>query len=185
MIRWFLDRQLRAFERRWGYDTAYARELLAADPAALLAFAVATGAIGGYHKGVPPGPLFAAGLVSVMAEDCGPCSQLSVDKALDAGVAPAVLRAVVERDFVAMPAEVALAVRYADACLAHAPQAEEMRNDIVRLWGQRGLISLAFAITVGRIYPTVKYALGHGRACVRISIAGEARTVRPVLHEAA
>ncbi|HEY1448012.1 MAG TPA: hypothetical protein VGF33_05710 [Caulobacteraceae bacterium] len=185
MIRWFLDRQLRAFQRQWGYDAAYMSDMLAADPSAVLRFGMATSAIGRYRKGVPPAPWFAAGLVSVMAEDCGPCSQLAVDMALDAGVGPAVLRAVVERDFVAMPAEVALAVRYADACLAHAPQADEIRDDIVRLWGKRGLISLAFAITAARIYPTVKYALGHGRACVRLNIAGETRAVRPVLHVAA
>jgi hypothetical protein len=184
MIRWFLDRQLRAFERRWGYDTAYARELAAADPFALIAFGLASG-IGAYRKGVPAQVHGAAQLVSVMAEDCGPCAQLGIDMALEAGVAPAVLRAVVERDFAAMPAEIALAVRWADASLAHAPEADEMRDDIVRLWGKRGLISLAFALTAGRIYPTVKYAMGHGRACMRLNIAGEARSVRPALHVAA
>lgn len=182
MIRWFLDRQLRGFERRWGYDTAYARELLEADPFALIAFGLA-GRIGAYRKGVPVDVHGAVQLVSVMAEDCGPCAQLGIDMALEAGVPPAVLRAVVERDFAAMPAEIALAVRWADASLARAPEADEMRDDIVRLWGQRGLISLAFALTAGRIYPTVKYAMGHGRACMRLNIAGEAR--RPTLHVAA
>jgi hypothetical protein len=184
MIRWFLERQLRAFQRRWDYDASYARELVAADPFALIAFFQAAG-IGRYRKGVPVGPHAAVQLVSVMAEDCGPCAQLGVDMALEAGVAPAVLRAITERDFAAMPAEIALAVRWADASLAHAPEAEEMREDIVRLWGQVGLISLAFALTAGRIYPTVKYALGHGRACVRLNIAGEARPVCPPLHVAA
>jgi hypothetical protein len=181
MIRWFLERQLRAFQRQWGYDATYMSDMLEADPAAVLRFGMATGAIGRYRKGVPPAPWFAAGLVSVMTEDCGPCSQLAIDMALDAGVASAVLRAVIERDFVAMPAEVALAVRFADASLGHEPRADEIRDDVVRLWGKRGLISLAFAITAGRIYPTVKYALGHGRACMRLDIAGEAKTVRSLL----
>jgi hypothetical protein len=185
MIRWFLDRQLRAFQRRWGYDASYARELLAADPSALIAFGLASG-LGRYRKGVPVAAHAAVQLVSVMAEDCGPCAQLGVDMALEAGVPPAVLRAIAERDFSAMPAEIGLAVRWADASLAHAPAADEMRDDIVRLWGQRGLISLAFALTAGRIYPTVKYALGYGRACTRLNIAGEARPVRPApLHVAA
>jgi hypothetical protein len=33
-------------------------------------------------------------------------------------------------------------------------------------------VSLAFAITAARIYPTVKYALGHGKACMRVVVGG-------------
>jgi len=42
----------------------------------------------------------------------------------------------------------------------------------VKRWGKLGLISIAFAITASRIYPTVKYALGHGKACSRIVVGG-------------
>jgi hypothetical protein len=172
MIRWFLNRQLDAFQRHWGYDVGYGRQILDADPAALIALAMA-GSLGGYRKSVPPGPYFAAKLVATTAEDCGPCSQLVLDMAADAGCAPDVLRAIIDRDYQAMPAEVALAVRFAEASLAHAPEADEMREDIVRLWGERGLVSLAYALAIGRLYPTVKYALGHGRACMRLAVAGE------------
>ena len=34
-------------------------------------------------------------------------------------------------------------------------------------------MSLAFAITAARIYPTVKYALGHGKACMRVVVGGK------------
>ena len=34
------------------------------------------------------------------------------------------------------------------------------------------MVSLAFAIVASRIYPTVKYAMGHGRACTRIVVGG-------------
>jgi hypothetical protein len=51
---------------------------------------------------------------------------------------------------------------------------------VLRLWGQRGLTSLALAITAAHLYPTMKYALGHGHACRRLTIGGE---TRPVLRE--
>ena len=38
----------------------------------------------------------------------------------------------------------------------------------------RGLITLSFAIVTGHIFPTLKYALGHGKACTRVTISGEA-----------
>jgi hypothetical protein len=34
------------------------------------------------------------------------------------------------------------------------------------------VISLAFAIVASRTYPTVKYAMGHGKACTRIVVGG-------------
>jgi hypothetical protein len=127
---------------------------------------------------VPPAAYFAAGIVAVMAEDCGPCTQLAIDMAQQAAVDPAVLRAIVMRDFKAMPTEAALAVRFTEATLRHAPEADELREEVVRQFGKRGLIALsfsilAFSILAARMYPTLKYALGHGRACTRLAIGGE------------
>ena len=34
------------------------------------------------------------------------------------------------------------------------------------------MISLAFAMVASRVYPTVKYAMGHGKACTRIVVGG-------------
>ena len=169
MFRWFLRWRVARFERAWNYDASYLREMIDADPRAMLAFGKAQ-AIGGYRKDVPPAVWAAAGLVAVMSEDCGPCTQLGIDMAERGGVDPAVLRAIVARDFAAMPAEVALAVRFSEATLSHAPEADEPRDEVVRRFGQRGLISLAFAMLAGRMYPTVKYALGHGHACMRLTM---------------
>jgi hypothetical protein len=72
----------------------------------------------------------------------------------------------------AMPADVALAWRFTRATLAHDPAADVYREVIVERWGRPGLISLAFAITAARLYPTVKYALGHGKACMRVVVGG-------------
>ena len=95
------------------------------------------------------------------------------------------LRAVVARDFAAMPYEVALAARFAELSLRHAPEADDVRDEVVRLWGKRALIALAFAITAARIFPTVKYALGHGKSCTRLTIGGETRPVLRAMTQAA
>src|SRR5216117_553389 len=69
-------------------------------------------------------------------------------------------------------ADVALVWKFTRATLAHDAAADEYREAIVKRWGRRALVSLAFAITAARIYPTVKYALGHGTACVRVVVGG-------------
>jgi len=176
MLKWLFRRQIAGFERTWNYDSSYARDMLDADPKALLAFGKVMG-LSRYRKDVPVAPYYAAKIVSVMAEDCGPCTQLVVDMAAREGVAPEVLRAIVARDVEAMPDDVALAAGFADATLRHAPEAEAKRQAVLDCWGRRGLVSLAFAILAGRMFPTVKYALGHGHACMRITIAGETRPV--------
>ena len=184
MIKWLLRWRIARFERTWNYDASYLREVLDADPRALFIFGKVTG-LGAYRKDVPLAAYSAAGIVTVMAEDCGPCTQLAIDMAQRGGVDPAILRAVVARDLTAMPFEVALAVRFAEAALRHAPEADDLREEVIRRFGKRGLVSLAFAMTAARLYPTLKYALGHGQACTRIVVGGELRAVRRDLTRAA
>ncbi len=184
MLKWLARRQIAAFERTWNYDSSYARDMLDADLSALMTFGKVMG-LTKYRKGVPVAPYYAAKIVAVMAEDCGPCTQLVVDMASREGVAPEVLRAIVNRDVNSMPDDVALAAGFADATLRHAPEADAKRDAILDCWGKRGLVSLAFAILSGRIFPTVKYAMGHGHACMRVTIAGETRPVLRAVEKAA
>jgi hypothetical protein len=179
MMKWLLRRAIGRFERTWNYDASYMREVLDADPRALTAFGKIAG-ISKYRKDVTPAAYCAAGIVGTMAEDCGPCTQLVIDMAQRNGVDPAVLRAIVARDINAMPFDVALAYRFAEASLRRAPEADDLRDEVVRRFGKRGLVSLAFALVASRLYPTLKYALGHGRACTRVTVGGE---TRPVLRE--
>jgi hypothetical protein len=71
-----------------------------------------------------------------------------------------------------MPDDVVLAWRFARASLAHDPAADELSAEIVERWGEEALVSLAFAMLSARMYPTVKYATGHGEACTRVIVAG-------------
>lgn len=179
MRRWLLHRLISRWEQTWNYDAAYLHELIDINPRAAMAFGKLQ-ATSRYRKDVPLAAYCAAGIVAVMTEDCGPCAQLMIDMAERGGVEPAVLRAVVMRDYAGMPYDVALAARFAEATLHHAPQADDLREEVVRQFGKRGLAALAFAILSARMYPTLKYALGHGRACTRVVIGGE---TRPVLRE--
>ena len=149
MLKWFLRRQIDAFGKQFGYDASYVREILDADLGAFRKFAKMQD-FGNYHKNVPAAALAAAKLVAVMAEDCGPCTQLGVTMAERAGVSGEALRAVLEGDESAMPPDVLLAYRFARATLAHDPEADGLREEVVRRWGETGLISLAFAVTTAR-----------------------------------
>jgi hypothetical protein len=85
MIGWFLSRWIGRFERAWGYDASYLRDILDADARALMAFGKVTG-IGAYRKDVPLAVYSAAGIVAVMSKDCGPCTSGSISPSAKSAV---------------------------------------------------------------------------------------------------
>jgi len=172
MLKWIIRNRLAAFERKYEYDMGYAREILAADTGAFFAFA-RMNAIGNYRKDVPKNMYWAAKLVGTVAEDCGPCTQLLVAMAIEAGADPKVITAVLANNQAALPEDALLGVKFARTVLAHAPEADEHREEILKRHGTRAVIALAFAICAARFFPTLKYALGHGKACQRVVVAGE------------
>lgn len=171
MIKWALRKAIGKFERTWNYDAGYMRDIVDVSPRAAWLFSRAA-ALGRFRRDLPIEPWYAAGITAVRHEDCGPCTQLGVAMAERDGVSPAVLRAILAGNPDAMPPDIALVWKFTRATLAHDPSADEYREAIVKRWGRRALVSLAFAITASRIYPTVKYALGHGKACTRVVVAG-------------
>ena len=171
MLRWLFRRAIGAFERQWDYDASYVRDIIDASPRAAWRFFSAA-RLANYRRDVPLEAWVAAGLTAVRSEDCGPCTQLGTAMAERQGVRPEVLRAILRDDVAAMPDDVALAWRFTKAVLAHDAAADDYRAVILKQWGPRSVVTLAFAIAAARIYPTVKYAMGHGKACTRVVVGG-------------
>jgi len=171
MFRWILRRTVTRFERRWNYDAAYLREIIEVSPRAAWRF-VGAARLANYSRDVPIEALVAAGITAVRSEDCGPCTQLATAMAERRGVRADVLRAILKDDVAAMPDDVALAWRFTKATMAHDAAADDYRAVILERWGPRAVVTLAFAITTARIYPTAKYAMGHGKACTRVVVGG-------------
>jgi hypothetical protein len=171
MVNWLMRRAIGAFERKWNYDARYLRDMLDASPRAAWLFSRVS-SMGRYRRDIPIEAWSAAGITAVRHEDCGPCTQLAVTMAERAGVSPEVLRALLNEDPARMTADVALVWRFTRASLARDVAADEYRDAIVQRWGLRALVSLALAMAAARIYPTVKYAMGHGQACTRVIVGG-------------
>ena len=64
---------------------------------------------------------------------------------------------------------VALAFRYGDA-VSRGEAADEMREAIRKLWGEKGLIELAFVVATARFYPGLKRGLGFAHTCERVVV---------------
>ncbi|HKY91435.1 MAG TPA: hypothetical protein VJM11_10365 [Nevskiaceae bacterium] len=171
MINSLLHAGIARFEKAFGYDMGYGHEMLDVSRSAFLKFAKVT-KLSQHREGVPAAVEYAAKLAATLSEDCGPCTQLVVGMAEKEGVPATVLRGIIEGDVSAMGADVALGWRFARAVLAHDLEADPLREEIAHRWGRRAVVSLALSIAASRMYPTVKYAMGHGRACARVKVGG-------------
>ncbi len=181
MLRTVITKLLAESERKLGYDMSYVKFVLAADLTAFFAFAKLR-KISQYCQDVPQEVWHAVRIVGAAESDCGPCLQLTVTMAEQAGVPAETLRALVRTRFddASLGSDLRLGRAFARAVLARTPDADPLREEILRRWGARGLVSLAFGLASARLYPTLKYALGYGRACSRVVVAGEAVELDPM-----
>jgi len=171
MLKSILRGQLAGFEKTWNYDASYMLKLLDAGVSRFVRFGLVASL--GHGKSAPAEAAAAVRILGTLSGDCGPCTQLGVDMATAQGVAPAVLRAILAGDRPAMGEAAALGYDFARAVLdRNLGDADETRAEIARRWGEAAVVDLALALTTAQMYPTMKYALGHGRACTTVVVAG-------------
>jgi hypothetical protein len=170
MISWLVRKQIDRFEQKWNYDMRYGREVL--DEAGLDALLPmnSLAKLYTYCRDVPTQVYYGAKVTAAIVADSAPCAQLVVDEAQRDGVDLVLLRALVEgrRDLLSELAT--LGFDLARGTLLRDGSDEEARAEILARWGRRGLVSVAYAITAAQAYPTLKYALGHGRACLFVRV---------------
>lgn len=169
MFRYFLKRALNSTLDRYNYDYQYMEDILDADIKAFVKF-LGFQTMASHSRHIPAEALYAARLRAVIWEDCGPCTQLIVDMALDAKVSEGTLHAIIKKDFTNLPEELTLVVEFTDYVLAHDPRANDLRAQIISRWGQKALVTLSYGISASRVYPTIKYVLGYGNTCHRIQL---------------
>lgn len=171
MRKFIARRMLRAVSKRYGYDASYLEMMLDESPAAFFKFAPVMKAAA-HREVVPVQASFAAKITGALAEDCGPCTQLIVDMALEAGLAKDQIEALLRRNVGAMRPAVALAFQFADAIVSRSADDDKYRDAVRARWGQKGVIDLAMALQMGRNFPMIKFALGYATECRRVSVAG-------------
>jgi hypothetical protein len=161
---------IRAFERRWSYDASYMHEIVDGAGVGAILPLQALAKVSRYRRGLPASVYYAATITAVIAADCGSCAQLTVRMAQAEGVPSDLLRALAAGAREELGADDRLGFDLARATLARQPCAD-VRAAILARWGRRGLVSLAYGLVAAEAFPTLKYALGHGYECARLSIA--------------
>ncbi|MFO0697842.1 MAG: hypothetical protein U0236_01345 [Nitrospira sp.] len=154
----------RAIEARLRVATGYITELGEASFSGFIKFVLFLPLAG--HRGSTDSTLLhVARLVAFRHEDCGSCLQGAINVALDEGVAPSSIAAVLDGNHSTMPPAVSLIVRFTEGVLAMDSSECEPRQEILARYGVTTLAELSLAIASARVFPTVKRGLGHSVSC--------------------
>ena len=97
MLSWIAGHMLRRANKRYGYNTSGFEMMLAGSPAAFFKFARLAKAAN-HREVVPVEASFAAKIIGALAEDCGACTQLCVNMALEAGMPKDQIEAVLRHE---------------------------------------------------------------------------------------
>jgi len=169
MIKFMGKKLLKKFHNQYDYDVNYMLDILHTNQGAFLKF-LGFQSMSSHTKNLPQELLYAAKLRAIIWDDCGPCTQLIINMALHSNVNPENIQAIISRDKEKLSAETWLVIQFTEAVLAHDKEIDELRQSILDLWGMDGLISIAFSISTSRVYPALKYALGYGKACLKVNV---------------
>jgi hypothetical protein len=182
MIKWFLHRYTRGFEKRYGYDGTYMHEMADISPAAFIRFARMQ-MIGGNWRGDAPGKAWmAAGIAGALVEDCGPCVQIASDMAQEAGMPGEIIKALLS----GTPTEPAaqLGFDYGRALLHGSENLDDLREQIKTKWGTKALLALTLRAMTARNFPVLKRGMGHAKTCQRVRIGNADVAVNQMLKAA-
>ncbi len=154
---------IRQFGRHYDYDTSYLEELMDASVAAFQAFEAAM-PMARVRKAAPVDLVMIAKLAAMRAQDCGPCTLLSVKMARDAGVAEEVIRAVLRGGAELNPGQRDVH-DYARALALNEDMDAGLLPRLMQRCGRETVAELAVNIIATKLYPTLKRALGHAQSC--------------------
>jgi AhpD family alkylhydroperoxidase len=171
MLKVFAKRAIKAFGRRWNYDSSYLTEILDETGIDAILPLNALGKVSAYQCGLPASVYHASKIAASIAADCGPCAQLCISMAQAAGVDERTLRALAAGDADELGVDERMAYDFTRGILAR-DDVSELRAAIAKRWGTRALVSLAYGIISAQAYPTFKYVTGYAHACTRLHVAG-------------
>jgi hypothetical protein len=163
MVSWIFRKLLERGERRCGVRLDYARQIASEDAGLFIRY----GKIFSFldpNAHVPAEAYHAARICGALTADCGTCLEAEINLARRAGVAEAVIHALLSQDTTRMSEETAAVVRLSCAVTSFGDDAEARRK-VVEVYGGAGLVELAYAMNGAALLPGIKRAMGYATAC--------------------
>jgi len=169
MLRALIETRISAAEHRLGVPADYLRHMLHVSLRAFLKFTKIM-PLAEYRRALPPEPFHVARIAATREEDCGTCLQIEINLAKRDKLKPAVIRACVNDKPDDLPEQLADVYRFASAVVKRTGDEEIYRERIREAYGEEGLVELAMAIAVCRVFPATKRVLGFAKSCSDVHV---------------
>ncbi len=154
---------IESFEDRYSYDATYLKEMLRSAPEAYQVFSGFL-PMAQFRLDAEPDIYFTARITAFLEVDCGPCLQLAIRKAQEAGLSEELIRKILQADEPMSPL-LETVRRFAHALLAGAPECDQLREDLLNQLGESTVVEVAFGVASAQVFPVIKRAMGHYRSC--------------------
>jgi hypothetical protein len=153
------------FSSRYGYDVGYIENMADISPGAFYRYLLCT-PLSSYRKEVPAKSILLAKVVATRHFDCGPCLQLAINMAREAGVADQTIHGALTGTRERLSDDEQLATQYATAVVEqNAIELVDLEKLIVARWSEAALTDFAVAIAFAAFYPILRRGLGHAHSC--------------------
>jgi alkylhydroperoxidase family enzyme len=173
-LRGLLHGAVASEEKRVRVPSAYLHQIIDASLSAFCYFVVFSRTLASYRRRVPRVAWHVARVLATRAADCGACLQIVVNQARADGVSAEILRGALANDLPMLSAEIAAVQRFTAAVLQPLAEAADneaaLRQEIVRQYGEEGLVELALAIAAVQVFPGVKRTLGQAISCQKVEL---------------
>lgn len=154
---------LRDFGKHFEYDVGYLLELADASPDAFRAFEAAM-PMSRVQKAASTEAVHIAKIAAMRAQDCGPCTELALKIAREAGMTEPVIQGALRGGRGLDAAQLDIH-DYARAVALNEEPAPDLLPRLRARLGEAALAEIAVNIVAMRLYPTLKRALGHAKSC--------------------
>lgn len=165
-------KMIQQFADRYDYNADYMSHMLEEAEDSLYRFNHLND-IASYRKVLPAEAHATGKMMGMLHEDCGPCTQLTIQMAEEAGVAADQLEAVVLHRTADMSEDVLLVFTFALALTRQTAGLADARDAVRAKWGEAGVIEATLATQAGRLYPMVKRGLGFDKAYGELIVGGK------------
>jgi alkylhydroperoxidase family enzyme len=169
MLRALIESRISAAERRLGVPADYMRHMLRVSMRTFLKYTKIM-PLSEYRRVLPREPFHVARIVAAREEDCGTCLQIEINLAKRDKISPAIVRACLNSRPDDMSEQLADVYRFTEAVVKRTGDEDIYRERIREMYGEEGLIELAIAIAVCRVFPTTKRALGFAKSCSMVNV---------------
>lgn len=173
MKQWIAKKLMARFAERYGYDVSYLEAMLNEAPSAFFKLARMQ-AVSSHRSAAPLDAYFATKLIAAASADCGPCTQLGVEMAREAGMEDEQIAAVLEDRAEALTESARIGAAFGRALASDRDALAGVRDEARRLWGEEAVVELSLAFATSQVYPVVKTGMGYGEACRRVQVDARA-----------